>query len=138
MFDMIDLFVTLHPHILRALCTCLYPDILITSWSCALSCILESWHPHSISFMCPCLHPWLLTSSASCVLVCNLASSLPLILRLMYSVCLLVSSHPHILIFSGSSVHTCLGNWNQIKNNGSNHKMTNRETNNGSKNIFTK
>ena len=119
MFDMFD---SSHPH------------ILISLWSCVFACILASLHPRILRFMCPRLHPCILISSGSCVLACNLVSSRPPILRLMYSVCLLVSVHPHILISlssctlgacwrwylrilisSGSSARTCLGNWNQIK-----------------------
>ena len=101
MFDMFDLFLSPHPHILRScalacilasshpyihmfVCTCLYPRIFI--------------HPHTLRFMCPHLHPCTLASSDSRVFACNLLSSYPLILRIMYSVRLLVSSHPHILI----------------------------------------
>ena len=108
-----------HPHVLRFLCTCLYPRILISSCSCVLACILASLHPHVFRFICLCLHPCILLSSGSCVLVCILASSHPHILRF---ICvslyprilassypqvyarLLVSSHPHILVSSGLCV----------------------------------
>ena len=79
------------------LCTCLYPRILISlcvyllvsshlyifisSVSCALAYIPASSYPQ--------VHIWLLV---------NLVSSHPPILRLMYSVYVLVSVHFHILI----------------------------------------
>ena len=66
--------------------------------NCLCPHILTSWYPqvHLLS-----LAPCILVPSGSCVLACNLASSHHLILRLMYLVCLLVSSHPHILISLG-------------------------------------
>ena len=135
-------------------CTCLYPPILASSYPyvcvyllvsshprififlciCVHACIFASLHPHILRFMRPCLHHWILISLGSCVLASNLVSSHSLILRLMYSVCLLISSHPHILKSWGSSVCTCLGNWNQIKTK----KMASMETNNGSNKFLTK
>ena len=120
MFDMFDLVISSHPH------------ILISLGICTLACILASSHPYIFMFECPCLYRCILTSSilrfmcprlhpcififlVSCVLASNLLSSHPLILGLVYSMCLLVSSHPHLLISLSCNVHTCLGNWNQIK-----------------------
>ena len=139
MFDMFDLFTSLHPH------------ILIPLGACALACILVSSYSYILTFMCTCLNPRILSSSifrftcthlcprilissSSCVLACNLyphilsslglcwymlvgilGSSHPHIYALMYFECLLVSLYPHILISTCSSVRTCLGNWNQIK-----------------------
>ena len=100
--------------------TCSYPRILISLGSCALACILASLHPYILMFVCTCLYPRILTPSYSqvhvpspkslhprilrfvCAYACNLVSSHPLILRLMYSMCLLVSSHFHVLISLGS------------------------------------
>ena len=61
-----------HAHILRFLCTCLYPRIIISSCSCVLACILASSHPHIPRFMCACWYPHILGSSDLCVLlVCS-------------------------------------------------------------------
>ena len=93
--------------------TCfLYPHILRSG---ALACILASSHPYIHMFVCTCLYPRIFTSSYpqihvpslaslhphisdSRVFACNLLSSYSLILRIMYSVRFLVSSHPHVLI----------------------------------------
>ena len=99
----------------------LYPRIVISLCSCVPTCILASLHPHVLWFMCPHLHPCIIISSGLCMLTCNLVSSHSLILSFMYSVlvgilalshphilrfmysgCLLVSSHYHILISLGS------------------------------------
>ena len=99
-FDMFDLFISSHPHILRFLCTCLYPCILASLYPYVRVYLLVSSHPHILRFMCLHLHPCILISSGLCVLACILVSSYPLILRLMYCGYVLVSSHPHILIGS--------------------------------------
>ena len=155
-------FASLHPHILRLVCACLqpriltfsylyvhvlcyvmliyilcacwYPDILISSYPQVhllrvVVGILTSSQPHILSFMYSgcllvSLHPHILVSLVSCtpgacwypriftlsylqvyvlrVLAGILASSHPYILSFMYSRCLLVSSHLHILISLGS------------------------------------
>ena len=86
MFDMLDLFISSHLYILMVVCTCLllysHPYILISLGAYALT---RSLHPHILSLVCACLYPHVLTSSYP-------------VLRLMYSVCLLVTSDPHILI----------------------------------------
>ena len=69
---------------------------------------LAALHPHIFRFICPCLHPCIIISSNSCVLACNLVSSHLLILRLMHSVCLLLSSSPHILISLCSCMPACI------------------------------
>ena len=121
------MLISLHLHVLTSLC----PRVL--------ACIVASLHPHILRFMCPRLHPCILISLGSCVLASNLVSSHPLILGLVYSVCLLVSSHPHVLISLSCSVHTCLGNWNQIKTMVLTQKKTVfMETNNGSIKFVTK
>ena len=87
MFGIFDLFMTLHPHIYRFLCTCLYPRI---------------WHPHILMFVCTCLHPYNLTSSYLQVHMCELLSSHLCILissALRVLACILASWHPHILRF---------------------------------------
>ena len=102
---MFDLFIFLHPHILRFLCTCLYPRTLTSLYPDVRVYLLVSSNPCILIFSgswCLHLHPCILISSCSGVLGCNLASSHPLIPRLMCSVCLLVSSHPlhlHIIRF---------------------------------------
>ena len=107
-----------HPHILRFLCTCLYPRILISLCSCVLSCILTSLHSHIFRFICPCWHPCILISSGSCVLACILTSShfissvtcaclYTYVLTSSYPqvhMRLSVLSHPHILASSGLCV----------------------------------
>ena len=138
--------------------TCLYTCILASSYPhvrvhwllslhtrslkflclCAPACILLSLHPRLLRLMCTCFHPCILISSGLRVLVCNLVSPHLLTLRLMYSVCLLASSHLHILITSSSSVCTCLGNWNQLKAMVLKIKMAFMETNNGSNKFLTK
>ena len=85
-----------------------YPQILISLCSCVFACILVSLHSHILRVMCPNLHPCIFMSSGLYVLPYSIVSSHPLILRLMYSVCLLVSSHPYILISSGSCALTCI------------------------------
>ena len=129
MFDVFDLFISSHPH------------ILILLGSCALACILASSHPYILMFVCTCLYPRIFTSSCaqvhvpslaslhlissgSCVLACNLyphillplglcalcACWYPRILTSSYLqvhviqvlVGILASSHPHILRFQGS------------------------------------
>ena len=105
---MFDLFTSLHPHILISLgsyalacashchilmfvCTCLYPDILTSSFRQVHMPLLASLHPHNHKFACACLYPCILTSSYSQV-----------------HLCLLVYLHPHILISSGSRVLACI------------------------------
>ena len=89
MFDIFDLFISSHLHILISLC------------SCVLACILASLHPHIFRFICPCLHPWILISSGSCVLACILASSHTYIPRF---IC--VSLYPHI--FMCACLYPCI------------------------------
>ena len=103
MFDIFDLFIFSHLH------------ILISLGLCVLACVFASLHPHVFMFICPCLHPCILIYSGSCVLACILASSHPHILRFMCAclcpciftssypqvyVCLLVCSHPQVNVFS--------------------------------------
>ena len=126
MFNMFDLVISSHPHIPRYLYTCLYP------------CIVTSLHLCVRVYLLVSLHPCILISLGSCVLASNLVLSHPLILGLVYFVCLLVSSHPHVLISLSCSVHTCLGNWNQIKTMVLTQKKVFMETNNGSTNFVTK
>ena len=132
MFDMFHLFISSHPLIfisaLMFVCTCLllssHPYIIKSSGSYALACIpassypqvgvcsLVTSYPHillslSSSILCACWYPCILTLRyRSChvlrVLVDILASSHPHILMFMYSGCLSISSHLHILISSGS------------------------------------
>ena len=115
MFDIFDLFISLYPH------------ILIFLGSCALTCTLACSHHYILMFVCTCLYPRILTSSYLqvhvpslallhlhilrfvCILACNLVSSHPLSLRLMHSGCLLVSSHPYILISLGSCTPVLVG-----------------------------
>ena len=90
-------------------------SILTFSGFCALACILGSsdsyilmfvytclyrhiFNPHILRCMRPHLYPCILISSGSCVVASNLLSLHSLILRLVCSVCLLVSSDPHILV----------------------------------------
>ena len=124
MFDMFDLLISSHPHILRFLCSHLYPlilasscpyvhvyvlvsshsYILISSGSCALVCIPGFSCPQVYVCLLITLYPHILVSLGSCthMLVGILAFLHPHLLRFMYSRCLLVSSHPHILISLGS------------------------------------
>ena len=117
MFEMSHLLISLHPH------------ILISLVSCVLTCILTSSHPY---FLCSCElscipHLYNLIYSGSCAVACIPESSYPQV-----RVCLLVTSHPHFLISlgsctpgafwypriltsSGSSVRKYLGNWDQIE-----------------------
>ena len=103
MFDMFDLFISSHPHI-------------ISLGSCTLTCILASSHPYILMFVCTCLYPRILTSSYPQVHVHSLASLHPHILRFVCAclypciltssypqvyVCLLVYLYPHILISLG-------------------------------------
>ena len=113
------LLVTSCPHILLPLCSCSvlcyahlywYPDILISSYPQVhllrvVVGILTSSQPHSLVSCTPdaCQYPCILTSSypqfhVLRVLVGILASSHSHIFRFMYYGCLLVSSHPHILM----------------------------------------
>ena len=116
MLDMFDLF------------TSSYPYILICLGTCALACIPASSHPHILMFVCTWLYLRILKSSYLQVRMPLLTSPHPHIHRFvcacLYSciltslyphvhVCLLVSSHLYILVSSGFSVRTCLGNWNQ-------------------------
>ena len=121
MFDIFDLFLSLHIHILRFLCTCLYPHIpasshlypyfcvyllvpshpymLISSGSYTLARIL---HSRILRFVCTCLYPCILTSSYPQVHKCQLLYSHPCILISSDSwvlACVLASSHPHLLRF---------------------------------------
>ena len=126
MFDMFDLFISSHPHIVISfLCTCFYPCIPASSYPQIRMCLLLTSHPHILislgsCTLCACWYPRILTFSYPYVhvlqvLVGVLASWHPHIFTFMYSGCSLVSSHLRILISSDSSVRTCLGNWNQIK-----------------------
>ena len=119
MFDMFDLFISLHPHILMSLGSCalacilaslypyvrvyllasLRPCILTSLCLCVHACIFAFLHPYILRFMCPHLHPCILISSGSYVLASILVSSHPHILRVMYSGCWLVFPDPHIQIF---------------------------------------
>ena len=80
----------------------LHPRIFISLYFCVLACILAYLHPHILRFMCPHLHSCILISSGSCVLACNLVSSHVFLFRLIYSVCLMLSLHTHILLSLGS------------------------------------
>ena len=80
---MFDLFISSHPHILISLYP-LYPRILISLCSSVIACVLTSLHPDILRFICSHLHP---------------ASSYPQV-----RVCLLVTSHPHIILSSGSCI----------------------------------
>ena len=103
--------------------TALYPLILTSLCLCTLACILGSLHAGIFRFICSCfhlcilisLHPHILISSDSCVLAYILASSHRHVLRFLYAcwypliltcsypqvcVCLLVSSHPQVNLFS--------------------------------------
>ena len=117
MFEMFELLISSHPH------------ILISSVSCVLACTLTSSHPYILVFMCTCLyptslhthilrfmcrrlHPCILLSSDSRVLACNLASH---ILISLDSCSPGAFWYPRILTSSGSSARKYLGNWNQIK-----------------------
>ena len=82
MFDMLELFISSHPHILRF---------------CTLACILASSHPYILMFVCTCLYPRILTSSGSSTLTRILASSYPQV-----CVCLFETSYPRILLSLGS------------------------------------
>ena len=108
------------------LCNCLYPRILVSLGSCVRACILASLyphilrfmycryllvssHPHILRFLRVTLYPHILLSLGSCTLcVCCypriFISSNP---RFIYSRSLLVSSHPHILIYLGSFYSGC-------------------------------
>ena len=77
------LLASLHPHILRFVCACLYPCILTSSYphvhkvlACTLgssyplssyphvlTCVLASSHLHIVRLMCVCWYPRTLTSS---------------------------------------------------------------------------
>ena len=107
-------------------CTCLFvsshPYILISSGSCALACIPSSSYAQVGVCLLVTLYPHIFLSLGSCILCACwylsilaysysqfhvlrvldgiLASSNPHILTFMYSRCLLMSSHPHILICS--------------------------------------
>ena len=70
--------------------------------------ILASSYPQILWFLCTCFYPCILVSLCLCVLAFIFSSSHPLTLRFMYSGCLLVSLHPHIIISSGSCVFTCI------------------------------
>ena len=80
---------SLHPHILRFICSFLHPCILISLGLCVLACNLVSSHHLILRF-------------TYCVLLGIFISLYPHILRFMYSRSLLVSSHSHILISLGS------------------------------------
>ena len=84
-FDMFDLFISSHPHILRFLCTCLYP------------CILASLYPYVRVYLLVSSHPYIFIHPGSSALTCIPASSYPQV-----CVCLLVISYPHILLSLGS------------------------------------
>ena len=142
------------------MCTCLFvsshPYILISSDSCALACILASSYAQVGVCLLVTLYPHILLSLGSCILCACwylsilaysysqfhvlrvlagiLESSNPHILRFMYSRCLLMSSHPHILIcscyfnlkllpyYKGAliSLNTSSGNKNFCRQSGSN------------------
>ena len=86
---------SLHSHILRFLCTCLYPCILAYSYPYVRVYLLVSSHPYilisSDSYALACI----LISSGSCALACILESSHNHIL----SNVILTSSHRHTLRF---------------------------------------
>ena len=103
------------PHILRFLCSCLYSCILISLCSCVLAYILAfsiliSSASRALTFI-----P---ASSYAQVRVCLLVTSYPHILLSLRWCTLGACWYPHILISSGSSAGTCLGNWNQINTMG--------------------
>ena len=102
MFDIFDLFISSHPHILGILGSCLYLPILAPSYPYVCVYLLvssHSLHPHIFTFICHCLHPCIVISSCSCVLACILASSHPHILKFIN-----VSLHSYFLTSLGSCV----------------------------------
>ena len=94
---LVGILVSSHPYILRFMRACLYTCILASSHphtlrfirACWYPCILAPSHLHILRFMCIWLYPHVLTSLCHYTQVC---------------VYLFVSSHPHILITSGSYV----------------------------------
>ena len=128
MFDIFDLFISSHPHILISLgfcalfciLACLHLHTLIVR---VLACILASLDPHIFRFICPCMHPCIRISSGSCGVTCIPGSSHP---RILTFICvsfyprilassypqvheyLLVSLHSHILTSSGLCVLACI------------------------------
>ena len=110
----VQVLVSSNPHILRFMCTCLYPRILTSSYFQVhvlqvLVGILASSHPHILRFMYSGFwqvssHPHILISLGSCTLgACwysfILTSSYPYVHVLPVLVDFLASSHPHILTF---------------------------------------
>ena len=110
MFDMFDLFISLHHYILMFMCTCLYPRILTSSYPQVRVCLLVTSYTHILlslgsCTLSACWYPHVLISLGSCTPgACwyprILAPSY--IFRFTYSWCLLVSLHHHILISLGS------------------------------------
>ena len=85
-----------------------HPRILTFLYPCLYSCILGFLYPYVRVYLLVSSHPYILIFSGACALTCIPASSYrqvilgyshPHILKLMYSGCLLVISHSHILIF---------------------------------------
>ena len=62
MFDMFDLFISLHPHILIPLGSYALASILASSYPYVQVYLLVSLHPYILIFSGPCLHPFLLLS----------------------------------------------------------------------------
>ena len=104
MFDMFDLFISLHPHILMSLGSCalacilasLYPYVRVYLLASLRPCILASLHPYVCVYMLVSSHSYILISLGSCALTYIPASSYPQV-----PMCLLLSSCPRILISLG-------------------------------------
>ena len=97
----ICILASLHPHVLKFICSCLHSCMFISSGLCVFPCILASSHPHILRFICACWYTPTLTSLYHQVHVCLL-------------VCLhtqinlfLIRMNDCILVSSDSSVRLC-------------------------------
>ena len=114
MFDMFDLFISSHPHIVISfLCTCFYPCIPASSYPQIRMCLLLTSHPHILISLGSC-------TPGACWCSRILTSSYLYVHVLWVLVGILTSSHPHILRFQCSYLFRKL---KSDKNNGSNKKI---------------